>query len=178
MIKMIKKICYILVIVSLLAFNIPKNLFPKIEKEVKESLNILTFSLVEVKIPSELNLNLPLKISSESFFSIENKQQLKGYLYYGQAKGKSAFFDFIVIFDKDLIISKIKILTYRESYGGEIGSMRWLKQFIGLSPKSSALYKNNIAAISGATISASALTIEVNKLLKSIDILIQNHLLI
>lgn len=174
---MIKKMGYILIMFSLLAFNIPKNLFPKIEKEVKESLNISNFSLVEVKIPAELNLNLPLKISAESFFSIEDEHQHKGYLFYGQAKGKSAFFDFIVIFDKELIISKIKILTYRESYGGEIGSVRWLKQFIGLNPKSSALYKNNIAAISGATISASALTNEVNKLLKSIDILIQNHLL-
>jgi len=96
---------------------------------------------------------------------------LKGYLYYGQAKGKAANFDYIVIFDENLIIAKIKIMAYRESYGGEIGSLRWLKQFIGLTPKSSLIYKIDIVGISGATISASSLTRSVNKLLQSISIL-------
>jgi len=119
---------------------------------------------------------LPLNFKPESFFKIQS-EGIKGYFYFGQARGKAALFDYIVIFDKDLIVAKIKLMTYRESYGGEIGSFRWLRQFIGLAPRSSVVYKKDIAGISGATISGSSLTKSVNRLLKSIAILKQKHII-
>ncbi|MBL4724419.1 MAG: FMN-binding protein, partial [Lutibacter sp.] len=75
------------------------------------------------------------------------------------------------------IVSKIKILVYREDHGGEIGSKRWLKQFIGKTSSNNLKYQKNIAAISGATISAKSMTHEVNKLLKTIGILNNKQLL-
>ena len=41
---------------------------------------------------------------------------------------------------------------YRENYGGEIGSKRWLRQFQGKSTEDELAYKKNIAAISGAQV--------------------------
>ncbi len=169
-----KLFVFLLLTVSFLSFTYPKKMDKKIGKEIKNSLSIDSFTLNQIKVDSEINL--PLKIPAETFFKIESKNILTGYLYYGQARGKAAKFDYIVIFDKNLIIAKIKLLVYRESYGGEIGSLRWLKQFIGLTPESSVIYKKNIAGISGATISASSLTRAVNKLLKTISILKEKQL--
>jgi len=112
-----------------MAFAYPKKMAHKINKEIKTSLNLSEFNLEEIKAYQEMGL--PLTIKAESFYKVQSEATLKGYLYYGQAKGKAANFDYIVIFDNDLIITKIKVLVYRESYGGEIGSYRWLKQFIG-----------------------------------------------
>jgi len=160
---------------SFLSFSYPEKMDKKIRKEIKNTLNIETLKLNPISVNPEIGL--PVKIYAESFFKIESQNKLTGYLYYGQAKGKAAKFDYIVIFDKDLIIAKIKLMAYRESYGGEIGSLRWLKQFIGLTPKSSVIYKKNIAGISGATISASSLTRAVNKLLKTVAILKEKQLI-
>jgi len=170
---MLKKALFFFSILGLMAFTYPKKMAHKIAKEIKASLNLSEFNLKEIKVNPEMDL--PLTIKAESFFKVQSEAALKGYLYYGQAKGKAANFDYIVVFDKDLIIAKIKVLVYRESYGGEIGSYRWLKQFIGLNTESSIVYKKDIAGISGATISANALTQSVNKLLKSILVLKQKH---
>ena len=62
-------------------------------------------------------------------------------------------------------------MVYRESHGGEVGSKRWLKQFIGVSSKKYLEYQDDIVGISGATISVKSMTNEVNKLLKTVHIL-------
>jgi len=61
--------------------------------------------------------------------------------------------------------------VYREDRGGEIGSKRWLRQFIGKSKGEFLKYQKDIAAISGATISVKSMTTEVNKILKTVGIL-------
>ena len=93
------------------------------------------------------------------------------FFYFGKAFGKADYFDFIIIFDKDLIVAKVKVLVYRENHGGEVGSKRWLKQFKGKNKNSTLKYQKNIAAISGATLSARSMTYEINKVLKTIGIL-------
>jgi len=68
----------------------------------------------------------------------------------------------------------MKVLIYREDYGGEIGSKRWLKQFVGKSLNDELNVGQNIKAISGATISVNAMTTAVNNVLKSVKILIEH----
>ncbi len=78
----------------------------------------------------------------------------------------------MILFDTNFIITKSKVLVYREEYGGAIGSKRWLKQFNGHSATSSELiYGKTIVPISGATISVRSMTKAMNNLLKSIGIL-------
>ncbi|MDH5413496.1 MAG: FMN-binding protein, partial [Flavobacteriaceae bacterium] len=76
-----------------------------------------------------------------------------------------------------LVITKTKVLIYREDYGGEIGSKRWLQQFIGKSKEDNLVYEQDIIGISGATISANAMTVAVNNLLKSINVLQLNKII-
>jgi Na+-translocating ferredoxin:NAD+ oxidoreductase RnfG subunit len=173
-----KKLFYISILVIITSsFTISKRVEALIEKEVKSVFDISLYKKELLKVPFEVNETLPQKISDSNFYKIYNNQQLLGYYYLGQAYGKADYFDFIVIFDKDLIVSKVKILIYREDHGAEVGSKRWLNQFRGREKGENLAYQKDIAAISGATISAKSMTGEINKLLKTVQILYTKQLL-
>ena len=173
-----KKLFYISILVIITSsFTISKRVEALIEKEVKSVFDISLYKKELLKVPFEVNETLPQKISDSNFYKIYNNQQLLGYYYLGQAYGKADYFDFIVIFDKDLIVSKVKILIYREDHGAEVGSKRWLNQFRGKVKGENLTYQKDIAAISGATISAKSMTGEINKLLKTVQILYSKQLL-
>ena len=157
--------------------NIPAKIEKKIDKEVLSIFDITLYSKEPVHIKEEVNNALPLKFNDNNFYNILSDENLIGYFYYGKAPSKADVFDYVVIFDSNLIIKKIKILAYREDYGGEIGSKRWLKQFIDLSQNHKAVYNKNIKGISGATISARSMTLTINKLLKSLTIINENKAL-
>ncbi|OGS71491.1 MAG: hypothetical protein A3F91_15320 [Flavobacteria bacterium RIFCSPLOWO2_12_FULL_35_11] len=167
-----KKIAFLAIIVLLISsFTTNKKIEALIEKEIKTVFNLVKYSKQPISVSSEVNKTLPIKIDDTNFFKIKNEEKIVGYYYFGQAFGKADYFDFIVIFDKDLIVSKVKVLVYREDHGSEVGSKRWLNQFNGKKTTENLTYQKDIAAISGATISAKSITNEVNKLLKTVTIL-------
>ena len=84
-------------------------------------------------------------------------------VYIGYSPSKFDNFDFMVLLDNTNKVKLVKVLIYRENYGGEIGSKRWLKQFIGMTKP-----KNYVDAISGATISVNSMKYSINKLIKSL----------
>ena len=92
-----------------------------------------------------------------------------GFAFIGTAPSKTDTFEYLVVFDQNLIIKKVNVLVYREDYGGEIGSNRWLKQFVGKARTTELVVGKNIAAISGATISVYSMTNAVNQLLNAIN---------
>ena len=157
--------------------NIPTKIEKKIDKEVLSIFNIGTYSKEPVVIEEGINSTLPLKFNTDNFYLIISDDNLIGYFYYGVAPSKADVFDYVVIFDKELIIKKIKILAYREDYGGEIGSKRWLKQFNELSIRDKVVYNKDIKGISGATISARSMTLTINRLLESLMIIHENNAL-
>ena len=167
-----KKTAFLTIIVlMILSFSTNNRIDALIEKEIKTAFNIEKYTKQTVSVSMEINEILPIKIDETNLFKINDKDKLIGYYYLGQAYGKVDYFDFIVIFDKELIVSKVKVLVYREERGGEVGSKRWLNQFKGKTSNENLTYQKDIAAISGATISAKSMTNEVNKLLKTIHIL-------
>jgi len=84
-------------------------------------------------------------------------------VYIGFSPSKFENFDFMVLLDKTNKVKLVRVLVYRENYGSEIGSKRWLKQFIGMTEP-----KNYVDAISGATISVNSMKYSVNKLINSL----------
>lgn len=84
-------------------------------------------------------------------------------VYIGYSPSKFDDFDFMVLLDCNNKVKLVSVLIYRENYGGEIGSKRWLKQFIGMTEP-----KNYVDAISGATISVNSMKYSINKLIKSL----------
>jgi len=103
------------------------------------------------------------------FYKIIDSNQLLGYAFIGTAPSKTDTFEYLVVFDSSLVIKKVNVLVYREDYGGEIGSNRWLKQFVGKARSTDLAVGKNIAAISGATISVYSMTNAVNQLLNEMN---------
>lgn len=161
----------------LLSFGLPKNIQKKVDKAIKSTFNIEIFTLNVIDIPIDIVKTLPPTFNNKSLYEINRNDTLLGYVYIAKAASKADDFDYLVLFDKDLIIIKSKVLIYREDYGGEIGSKRWLKQFIGKTENDALIYGDNIAAIAGATISVKAMTSAINTLLRSIKILHKNNIL-
>lgn len=167
-----KKIILLAVLILITSgFTVSKKIEALINKEIRTAFNIESYSKTNFVVSEEINKTLPIKITEDNFFKILNEEKLIGYYYIGQAYGKADYFDFIVIFDTDLIVAKVSVLVYREDHGGEVGSKRWLKQFTGSTTNKTLIYQEDIVGISGATISVKSMTNEVNKLLKTVNIL-------
>ncbi len=82
----------------------------------------------------------------------------EAYFIPGQSRSKFDVFDYMVVFDLDGKILQPKILIYREDYGGEIASKRWLRQFIGLDSNSKMSLGKDVQNIAGATLSCESAT--------------------
>lgn len=166
--KLRKLIPVVFSVLFLMSFGIQKNLEKRVDKEVKDVFEINSYNIKNLEISSDINSQLPSRITNENFFQVTTKGSILGYVYLDKAPSKTAQFDYLVIFDKDLKIARTKVLIYREEYGGEIGSRRWLSQFTGKSNKDSL---SDIAAISGATISVRSMKNAMSDILKSVGIL-------
>lgn len=164
-------------IVVFFSFHLPKNIEKKVKKEIGKTFNIEKFSLISIQIPSEVNASMTQKIGNENLFKIQSKDSIIGYAYVDKAPSKTDEFDYLILLNSDLIVAKIKVLIYREDYGGEIGSKRWLKQFLGLKSDDKVLYEKDIIPISGATISTTSMTRAVNSFLQNLQVLIDNKVL-
>ena len=166
-----KYVSLLIIASAFLSFGSHKDLHKKVDKEIKAAFNVETYSYSIVTLSSEVTNNLPSVFSHNNLLEIKANDNLLGYAYSGKAPSKTDEFDYLVLLDKNLIVLKTKVLAYREDYGGEIGSKRWLKQFIGKNQNDDLRYGDNIVAISGATISVRSMTNAMNNLLKSLKIL-------
>jgi len=174
-----KKMFSIVVLFLVLSsFSTQEKIKEKADREIEKFYNIETFSTEIISISVEVNTKMASEFREDNFFKILSRGNFLGYAYIGNAPSKTATFDYLVLFNENFIITKSKVLVYREEYGGEIGSRRWLKQFDGASPASHELkYNQDIIPISGATISVHSMTKAMNNLLQSIGYLRKNSLI-
>lgn len=176
---MIKNI-FILVIVQfvLTSFSIPPSVEKKAAKEIEKFFDTENFELLTLNFNESQTVNINAVFNDGNLFKIKIQNNIVGYGYIGNAPSKTATFDYLVLFDTQFIITKTKVLTYREEYGGEISSRRWLQQFDGKRASSQPLkYNDDIIPISGATISVKSMTRAINDLLSGIAILQSKKLL-
>lgn len=173
------KISIALALLSLLffGFGLPKNIQKKVNKEIAKVFETTAVAMESVTVPVVLNKQLPSKINKDNFFRLSEEGRLLGYAFVDKAPSKTAQFDYLVIFDAELKVIHSKVLIYREEYGGEIGSKRWLKQFLGKTGGDRVDHETNIDAISGATISVRSMTISMDKLLQTVGILHENKVI-
>ncbi|MFS4456221.1 FMN-binding protein [Maribacter sp. 2304DJ31-5] len=174
-----KKITVITFLFSLLlfGFGLPKNIQKKVEKEVLKFFEVKEFSMEAITVAKDLNAGLPAKITGDNLYKLFQGETLMGYIFVDQAPSKTAKFDYLVVFDEDLKIVHSKILIYREEYGGEIGSKRWLKQFMGKTGGDRVDHESNIDGIAGATISVRSMTTSMDNLLQTVGILQEKNIL-
>lgn len=79
--------------------------------------------------------------------------------------GKHLFIDYAVALDTNGRVTRVEILQYRESYGGEVRESSWLGQFVGKTSSSALKVGSDIRSISGATLSSLHVTEGVKRVL-------------
>ena len=101
--------------------------------------------------------------SDESFYVIKQKDLTLGYFVISQAPSKFHKFDYYIIYNSDAEIIKIEVLQYRENYGAEICSKKWLQKFNNISTNNYPEYNRQVDGISGATISVNSIKVDIYK---------------
>ncbi len=167
----------LIITLFLSSFGLPTNIEKKVLREVEKVFEVTDFEMQPVEVSPGLNKQLPTKISTENLYKVVEGSNLLGYGFVDKAPSKTAQFDYLVLFDKDLKVIHSKVLVYREEYGGEIGSSRWLKQFLGKTGKDRVSPETNVDAIAGATISVRSMTRSMDNLLQTVGILQENNAL-
>ena len=114
------------------------------------------------------------------FFKVITKENVLGYIYSGRVNScKSGgcstnadeanlafeFFEYYMLLDTSKQVIRVKIYNYQATQGHEVMSRGWLNQFRGLEPGKSIIFGKDIEAISGATVSASAITKDIQQVL-------------
>lgn len=141
-----------------------KRIQKKVAKEVKAIFSVEDFELSEstITIPSS-----PFLLGQQ-MNEIKVDDELLGYAFLGTAPSKTDTFEYLILFDPSFTIKKATVLIYREDYGGEIASKRWLSQFVKKQSNQAFVFGSNISAISGATISVQSMTASVNHVFSSL----------
>ena len=163
-------ISLVLVGIFFFSFSLPshenalaKHIEKKIKKEISKVFSADHYTLEEAKIKIDHSPYL----LSHSIRKIKVDGELTGYAFKGTAPSKTDSFDYLILFDPSFTIKKATVLVYREDYGGEIASKRWLSQFVQ-KQTSTFIYGDTISAISGATISVQSMTASVNHVFSSL----------
>ena len=73
------------------------------------------------------------------------------------------YFDYYIIYNENVSVELVRVYNYQATHGQEVGGKGWLKQFIGYTGTAKLEYGKNIDSISGATISANAITYNVQE---------------
>ncbi|MCB0372182.1 MAG: FMN-binding protein [Muricauda sp.] len=159
------------------ADNITPKLQEKIDNAIQTTFEVEDFSLHLIEVTSDLDQQTPSALGGENLFKIESDGTFLGYVYVGNAPSLKKTFDYVVLLTPDLAVKKSKILIYREDHGRQVGSQRWLKQFIGRKSGEKLIYGEDIDGISGATVSAKSMTLAVSNVLESMKVLQDHNLL-
>ena len=93
-----------------------------------------------------------------------------GYVITDQVVGKFELIGYAVGIALDGSVRQVEILSYRESHGGEIRLPAWRRQFAGKGVASPLKVGDDIANISGATLSCTHVTDGVRRIVAVVDV--------
>lgn len=91
-----------------------------------------------------------------------------GYVVLDDVIGKFELISYAVGIATDGSVKQVEILAYRESHGGEIRLPTWRKQFIGKTAAAPLRIGEDIANISGATLSCTHVTDGVRRIVAAL----------
>ena len=97
-----------------------------------------------------------------------------GYVIVDEVIGKFELITYAVGVGMDGAITQIEILMYRESHGSEIRIAGWRKQFVGKTSAAPIRVGEDIANISGATLSCKHITDGIKRVVSVIDLALKN----
>lgn len=98
------------------------------------------------------------------YYKVRKDDEIIGYAILDNVYGKLQPITVLAVFDKKGVIVGSYIIKYREQHGKQVTNETWLKQFEGKKVESDFLLGKDIDGISGATISARAVSLGMKRL--------------
>jgi Na+-translocating ferredoxin:NAD+ oxidoreductase RnfG subunit len=92
-----------------------------------------------------------------------------GYVVVDNVVGKFELITYAVGLSVDGVVKQVEILSYRESHGGEIRLPAWRQQFLGKGAQAPIKTGQDIANISGATLSCSHVAEGIKRIVSVVD---------
>ena len=172
---MMKQINKLLSFIFIFAFVGIPDLYGGIREDVERILitqfgDSIIIKHEKIKIPLSFKEEIQ-SIAKQKFFrdelnvwTITTTDTISHYAIIDNSLGKSMPITFLVVFTTNGEIKYAQIVKYREPYGGEISSLSWTSQFMGMSNESEFNVGETIDGISGATISTHSVTKGIHKL--------------
>ena len=114
-----------------------------------------------------------VRAKSQRVYEALNGATRLGWFLVDEVYGKHEFITYSVALDPTGSVSRIEILDYRETYGGEIRDDKWRAQFYGKHHGAALKLDQDIANISGATLSCRHVTDGVKRLLAFYDVVLR-----
>lgn len=123
------------------------------------------------KAEIERRSGIPVAIRAQKIWAVSGPGgERLGWFVVDYVIGKHLLIDYAVAIDANRAVKGVEVLSYRESYGGEIRSRAWLKQFEGKTASSTISLNKDISNIGGATLSSRHVTEGVKRILATIDV--------
>ena len=151
----------------------------EIQREIRKQWNVADFQAIKMNL-SEMDKSLTNQNFGAFYkLSTSNVSQPKGYFYIGRVftcrqgscsnnVSKSEFFDYIVFYNTNKSIERVKMISYKASRGHQMTSSGWLRQFKGYDGSRALTIGKDIDAISGATVSVSAINEDVMRVTRQL----------
>lgn len=117
-------------------------------------------------ISKTIKINFDKTLDKEFiFYIVEKDGAILGHAAEGKAHGKHGIIHFLVVFNTNKSVQKVFVLEYKEKRGKPVAYDKFLDQFIDKTTDDKIKLKKDIDGVSGATISSTAITQGVRKLL-------------
>jgi Na+-translocating ferredoxin:NAD+ oxidoreductase RnfG subunit len=102
--------------------------------------------------------DVPARSASWRLMTAMNGDNVLGVVVFDAVIGKFELIDYAVGIGNDGKVRNVEILVYRESHGYEVRLPAWRKQFVGKDSSARLRVSEDIANISGATMSSAHVT--------------------
>lgn len=148
----------------------------KINKAVTKIWKVDEFKVIEDDLNNQKN-----SFENGCWLKVESKGKDLGMVYVGRVNSCNAggcsieptskpslsfeFFDYFLLLDNSGEVLWVKVYNYQATQGHEVMSRGWLNQFKGLTKNEKLVFGQDIETISGATVSASAITADIQHVL-------------
>ena len=140
-----------------------KTCFPEADRFEYQIVHFNTAQIKTIERASRVKVHVPGLRCALAWHG----KQLAGVVIFDYTLGKSEIINYCVALSPEGEAKQIEVLQYRESHGYEIRRPSWRKQFNGKTTTSKLRLHDDIANISGATISCRNVTAGVKRVLHS-----------
>jgi Na+-translocating ferredoxin:NAD+ oxidoreductase RnfG subunit len=108
-------------------------------------------------------------------WQIRDGADIIGFAVLDNVLGKVQPITYLAVYDSQLSIVEVQVIRYREQHGGAVQNLSWLDQFKGFASDSGFMLGEHIDGITGATLSANALTRGVKRMTVYLSLTVQTN---